>query len=265
MNTTITKSPLLYVSIMIFCVMFVNISLSAIDIEDSVTILLFDEGNGNTVQDSSANDNSGTIHGGAEWVNGKFGKALQLDGTDDYVEIDHHESLNVGAEHTIAFWYKLSKVPAGGMAVVTKDDWAPGFWWDGNMIRHHTHNPGGSLHYIDAAWNPDTEWHHVAATYDGEEFGIYLDAKQIGSGVTAANLGRNPLTDKPFLFGIYLETGQHAQWGEFFSGIVDDFVIFNTVLSENDLDTLMNQGLEQTADIEPAGKLTTTWSKIKGY
>ena len=77
-------------------------------------------------------------------------------------------------------------------------------------------------------------------------------------------LGRNPLTDKPFLFGIYFPTGQHAQWGEFFSGIVDDFVIFNTALSENDVDTLMNQGLENTDDIETAGKLTTTWAKIKG-
>lgn len=244
--------------------MFLIVSNSAINIEDSVTILLFDEGNGNSAQDSSGNENNGTIHGGGEWVNGRFGKALKLDGTDDYIEIPHDASLNVGGEHTIAFWCKLSKVPAAGMAVVTKDDWAPGFWWDGNIIRHHTHHPAASLHYIDADWNPDTDWHHVAATYDGEEFGVYLDAEQIGSGVTAAGLGRNPLTDKPLLFGIYLPTGQHGQWGEFFSGIVDDFVIFKTALSENDIDTLMKQGLETTADIEPTGKLTTTWAKVKG-
>ena len=161
-------------------------------------------------------DNNATIHGGAKWVDGKFGKGLSLDGSDDYVEIEHDNSLMVGGEHTIALWFKLDEVPAAGMAVVTKDDWAPGFWWDVSIIRHHTHDPGGTLHYIDAPWDPDTKWHHVAVTWDGEEFGIYLDLDQIGSGVTAPNLGRNPLTDKPFLIGIYLATGQHAQWGTFF-------------------------------------------------
>ena len=140
---------------------------------------LFDEGNGNTAADSSGNNHNGTIHGGANWVDGKFGDALSLDGTDDYVLIDHDDSLNVGGEHTIAFWIKLAQVPGGNMAVVTKDDWAPGFWWNATMIRHHTHNPGGTLHYIDAAWSPDTNWHHIAATYDGEEFAVFMDAKQI--------------------------------------------------------------------------------------
>jgi len=46
----------------------------------------FDEDSGNITYDSSGNDNNGIIHG-ANWTNGKFGKALEFDGTDDYVEI----------------------------------------------------------------------------------------------------------------------------------------------------------------------------------
>ncbi len=179
------------------------------------------------------------------------------------MEIPHDDSLMVGGEHTIVLWFKLDKPPAAGMGVVTKDDWAPGFWWDGSTIRHHTHDPGGTLHFIDAPWDPDAEWHHVAVTWDGEEFGVYLDADQIASGITTANLGRNPLTDKPVLIGIYLPTGQHGQWGEFFLGIVDDVAIFNVALSGDDIETLMTDGLESAADIEPAGKLTVTWAAIK--
>ncbi len=265
MKTTVARLKLLCVSLMVISLMFVGISSAEVDFETCVGMWLFDEGNGEVAKDSSGKDNNATIQGGAKWVNGKHGKALSLDGTDDYVEIAHDDSLNIGGGHTIALWFKLDSVPAAAMCVVTKDDWAPGFWWDGATIRHHTHDPPGMLHYVDAAWNPDTEWHHIAATYDGEAFGVYLDAEQIGSGVTAANLGRNPLTDKPLLLGIYLATEEHGQWGAFFSGIIDDVAIFNTALTVADIDTIMTNGLETVAGIEPTDKLTTTWAAIKNY
>ena len=263
METTVTRLKLLCVSLMVMSLMFVGISSAKIDFGDCVGMWLFDEGNGNKAKDSSGTGNDGTIEGGAKWVNGKFGKGLSLDGSDDYVEIAHDDSLNVGGEHTIALWFKLDKPPAGGMGVVTKDDWAPGFWWDGGIIRHHTHDPPATLHYIDAPWSPDTDWHHVAAIWDGEEFRIYLDADEIGAGVTGPNLGRNPLTDKPLLIGIYLATGQHGQWGAFLGAIIDDVAIFSVALDDGDIETLMNDGLKTAADIEPAGKLTTTWAAIK--
>ena len=263
MKTILARLKLLCVSLMVISLMCVGISSAEIDFKTCVGMWLFDEGRGDKAEDSSGTDNNATIHGGAKWVDGKFGKALSLDGSDDYVEVPHDDSLNVGAEHTIALWFKLDKPPVG-MAVVTKDDWAPGFWWDGGKIRHHTHDPGGTLHFIDAPWKPDTDWHHVAVTWDGDEFGVYLDAEQVGSGVTTPNLGRNPLTDKPLLIGIYLATGQHDKWGAFFPGIVDDVVIFSEALDEDDIGTLMDDGLKKAADIEPSGKLATTWAAIKG-
>ena len=263
MKTTVARLKLLCVSLMVISLVFVGISSAEIDFGTCVGMWLFDEGRGNVAEDSSGTGNDGAIEGGAKWVDGKFGKALSLDGSDDYVEIAHDDSLNVGAEHTIALWFQLDKAPPPGMGVVTKDDWAPGFWWDGTKIRHHTHDPPSSLHFIDALWKPDTDWHHVAVTWDGEEFGIYLDAEEIGAGVTTPNIGRNPLSDKPLLIGIYLATGQHGKWGAFFAGIVDDVAIFSTALSEDDIETLMNDGLEATADIEPAGKLATIWAAIK--
>ena len=263
MKTTVTRLQLLCVSLMVMSLMFVGTSTAKIDFGDCVGMWLFDEGNGKKAKDSSGTGNDGTIVGGAKWVDGKFSKGLSLNGSDAYVEIAHDDSLNVGAEHTIALWFKLHSAPPPGMGVVTKDDWAPGFWWDANIIRHHTHDPAPQLHYIDANWNPDTDWHHVAALWDGKEFRIYLDAKEIGAGVTAANIGRNALTDKPLLIGIYLATGQHGQWGEFLNAIIDDVAIFNVALSDNDIKTLMNDGLKTAADIEPSGKLTTTWAAIK--
>ena len=264
MKTIVPRIIPLCVSLILINLAFISICSAKIDFEDCVAMLYFNEGAGDVAKDASGKENNGKIHGGGKWVNGKYGKGVSLDGSDDYVEITHDENLLVGGEHTIALWVKLDTAPAAGMAVVTKDDWAPGFWWDANIIRHHTHDPPASLHYIDAPWNPDTDWHHYAVTWDGEEFGIYIDAKQTASGVTAPNLGRNPLTDKPFLIGIYLATGQHAQWGSFLNGIIDDVAIFNVALSDDDIETIMNDGLEMAANVDPSDKLTTTWSTIKG-
>ena len=98
---------------------------------------------------------------------------------------------------------------------------------------------------------------------NGKEFGIYLDADQIGSGVTTPNLGRNSLTDKPLLIGIYLGTGQHGQWGEFFSGIIDEVAIFNIALADDDIETIMAKGLEEILGVEPSDKLAAIWATIK--
>ena len=46
-------------------------------------------------------------------------------------------------------------------------------------------------------------------------------------------------------------------------GIIDDVAIFNVALEEEDMDALMNDGVETAAAVEPVNKLTTTWGKIK--
>ena len=47
----------------------------------------FDETSGATAEDSSANNNHGTIYGAPQWAAGYVRGGLGLDGTDDYVEL----------------------------------------------------------------------------------------------------------------------------------------------------------------------------------
>ena len=105
MKTTVTRLKLLCVSLMVISLMFVGTGSAEIDFKTCVGMWLFDEGRGAEAEDSSGLGNNATIEGGAKWVDGKFDKALSLDGSDDYVEIPHDDSLNVGAEHTIALWF----------------------------------------------------------------------------------------------------------------------------------------------------------------
>jgi|LGVD01.1.fsa_nt_gb hypothetical protein len=61
----------------------------------------FDEGSGN----------DGAIYG-AKWVEGKFGKALEFDGVDDYVKVPDDDSLDVTTLFLWRLGYTLQRISA---------------------------------------------------------------------------------------------------------------------------------------------------------
>ena len=65
------------------------------------------------------------------------------------------------------------------------------------------------------------------------------------------------------MIGIYLDTGQHGKWGEFFPGIIDEVAIFNIALADDDIETIMAKGLEEILSVEPSDKLAAIWATIK--
>ncbi len=66
-----------------------------------------DEGAGTTTSDSSGNGNDGTLNLPG-WGSGKFGGALDFDGTDDYVDCGNSSILYFGTgDFTISAWIKM--------------------------------------------------------------------------------------------------------------------------------------------------------------
>ncbi|MFQ6120757.1 MAG: hypothetical protein ACE5KE_12850 [Methanosarcinales archaeon] len=61
------------------------------DRNGTVAYWTFDEGSGNIAHDISGNGNDGSVYG-ASWTSGKVGKALDFDGSNDYV--DTHQASN---------------------------------------------------------------------------------------------------------------------------------------------------------------------------
>ena len=78
---------------------------AAVDSETAIGVWLFDDGD---VSDSSSYGNDGELMNGAEVTDGgKWGKALSLDGDDDYVNVANSESLDSTAEaFTGVAWIK---------------------------------------------------------------------------------------------------------------------------------------------------------------
>ena len=65
------------------CLSFVlGLTLTSTSSASLVAWWKLDDGSGTTAMDSSGNGNDGTVEGGAQWVAGQLGGALQFNGSD---------------------------------------------------------------------------------------------------------------------------------------------------------------------------------------
>ena len=82
---------------------------------------------------------------------------------------------------------------------------------------------------------------------------VFENGKEIGT--IAANKEID-VTENPVWIG-------NDGYQQHFNGILDEIAIFNIALTEDDIKTIMTEGLERTLAVSPAGKLSTTWASIK--
>ena len=72
--------------------------------------------------------------------------------------------------------------------------------------------------------------------------------------------GGHPCGDStPSELNLYIANGYAGK----FRGILDEVAIIGAVLSEDDINSVMDNGFEGVAAVEATGKLTTTWANLK--
>ena len=215
-----------------------------------VTVLLylpFDEGKGEVLEDSSGNGNDGQIED-CEWIDGKFGSALDFNGQDSFVRVPDSDTIDLGDQITIEVWLKsrggtritiLSKNPEYHMDIENDIQ----FWvrtWGGN-------NGGG-------APVPVNEWVHLAFTWDQKE-------KHMKTYVNGDEVQSQAYADTSVATESDLTIGQWEGSGMFFDGIIDELRISNTIRTEAEIEESF-KGLAATS-VKPGDKLATTWGIIK--
>lgn len=60
--------------------------------------------------------------------------------------------------------------------------------------------------------------------------------------------------------------GRYYDLNRVFNGLIDEVDVFNVALTEDDIKSIMKNGIGKAtgiAVVSPAGKLATTWAKIK--
>jgi hypothetical protein len=250
---------ILYFSLMVIVLMSVGQS-HAIDEGSFAGGWLFDEGSGNVVKDISGNVNNGELRGNPEWVEGQFGKALDFNGSSDYVEVPHSDSLSITGDITIVAWiYKRSDAIHGGTIL---GKWRQnGEVWSYVLYGLGDGGGGWRLRWDDASQTnlegpyqlPNDEWLHYAATYDGSTMAVYENAKEIVN--IAANKKIN-VTDNPVWIG-------NDGYQQHFNGIIDEVAVLNIALTVDEIEDVMTKGLAAVLAVDPVAKLTNTWGSIK--
>lgn len=199
----------------------------------------FDESNGTVVKDSSGieNNHNGSLHGSPGRVGGIVGRALELDGDNDYVLVGDVASLEGMHTLTVEAWVNTQS-SEGSRPIVSK-------WWsDPNSytlrtdtsltgkISFSTQTTNSGQTVTSTSSNPvnDGHWHHVVGVYNGVNQKVCIDDYCENAISQNGNIRHSY---EELCFGAYYYSaaapGTTPSW--FFTGLIDEIAIYNRALS----------------------------------
>ena len=215
----------------------VTLNLIPIDYADTnlSLFLRFDENGGSSAGDASGNGLVGTLVNNPTWSTGKVGSAVTFNGVNSYVSVPDNAVLDPTAV-TVTAWVKFNSIPYTGQIAINKEG-------QYRLIAGDVDTSHASLRYATTAtgWGSGTlvgstalaagRWYHVAATYDGAAWKLYLNGIQDGSKSESGNLvsGSNPL---------YI--GTQSIGSNPFNGSVDDVHVYRRALSPQEVAAIYN-------------------------
>src|SRR3989344_5667051 len=194
---------------------------------------------GTSANDTSGNNNVGTLGGGTAgyrptWKSSgscKSGSCLSFDGTDDYVEISAH--TNPTAAITVEAWAKSNTA-----------NWDDTGWVASKRNAYIMHPESGTkdmyFYIYTTGWTAAvftltdiTSWHHYVGTYDGSNVKLYVDGQLKAT---------NPLTGAINADTGALYIGADDGQGRYGNGFVDDVKIFNYARTAAQIAWAYNRG-----------------------
>jgi len=216
----------------------------------------FDEGAGSIAHDATVNANHGTLMNGPAWVNGYSGKALEFDGTNDYVYVPDDVSLRPVAITLIA-WLKPLTLPASGTygpLIKRTPAWLDDANWQLQVL------PTGrvNLEFFNGSWESSqmtdsalklNEWNHVALTFVNREVRVYINGRLDPAFPYTTFKNLNVNYTSPVIIG----KGE----GDVFQGILDEVKVFNRALSAEEI-LVAYQGETEKGDVNADGVITSS-------
>lgn len=194
-----------------------------------VVALSFDEGQGDRAADTSPAGNHGVLTG-ARWVTtGRFGGALSFDG-DDRVTVADAASLD-SSRLTVEAWVRPSR-DHGWQTVLSKRENAVD---DRQSFALFSASDGYTTQprVVAGEWGPHgprplpvDQWSHLAATFDGTTWRLYVDGVFVsdrdGAALVASALPLTIGANDPYT-------------NEGFEGLIDEVRIYDRALTEEEL------------------------------
>jgi outer membrane biosynthesis protein TonB len=201
-----------------------------------------------SISSGKVTDNIGvaplTVYGGAGTTAGTVGQAIDLDGTNDYLESSSPSHGNLSSDLSISFWINtvskrtegiISKYNAAG----TESGYLVGIEDDGTIFTkiggNNLSNTDNRDYRATGKFVNDGKWHHIVVSIKlGDYIKFYIDGVEQAShsvktiaynSSTSLNIGRNPW----------------LPYGTYFKGKVDQVKIFNKALSSSEASSLFQE------------------------
>lgn len=173
--------------------------------------------------------------------------SAQFEGTNDFLAIGT-SAIALDTNFTISAWIKGDHFGGSGYKIV-------GGWGENAAGKLRALQIKGGVSFelygsrITGSTNLSTyTWYHVAATLSGNDIIIYLNGSQDGSGT----LSRSSFSTSTTYIGG--ETALTADGFNPFDGLIDEFSVFNSVLSASQIASIYNSGVPgDLSSLSPVG------------
>jgi len=197
-------------------------------------------GSGNLLPDLSGYGNNGTLTNMAanDWVSAQYGRALDFDGSNDFVTIADANHLDVTGPVTLSMWVRgtsnankvLAEKGVNGSLVMQPNGANQFYLLDGNASPVSVTGIGNLIF--------DGSWRHLCGLFDGTNRSLYV------SGTAYVSTAMNTPTANAGAFVFGGRTGGVAAW----TGQIDDVRIYNRALTPSEIRLLAQRpgiGLRQ--------------------
>lgn len=217
----------------------------------------FDEGSGTAALDASGNNFTGTLIGGPTWIAGKYGNAVNFDGTNDYVnsvDVDFPSGpfsvmawFKTTSTLISPLWHKITNCVNQNYYTWINDPGA------GNMMVGLYDGTGYKEVNTTGASYTDGNWHHVALVVTTATVELFVDGVSKG---TAAHDNSIPTNDSTMTIGAQLAPS--CTGNVFFAGAIDEVRVYNSALT-------MGQVQNAMANASPSVTITSRGSSFRGF
>src|SRR5205809_876795 len=222
------------------------------------------EGSGTTLTDASGNSHNGTLTNGPTWVVGREGRAVNLDGTNDYINIPDHSdyTLTPTLSYTWSAWVKNNNFNQWSTVwsqtlntsnffyfyAHTSTDGEAGPVTNGISVYWYSGSSNLVLHSNNNVLTAGT-WSYVTVTYDASKtqasrFTIYVNGADVTNRSDVVSTGTIAAIDP-----INIRVGSNQPYGEYLNGAVDEIRYYRRLLSLSEIQADMNLANSTLPDV----------------
>lgn len=228
------------------------------------------ESSGTTsVSDISGNVNTGAIQGSitdTSWVSGKFGSALELDGSDDSITVNNSSSLYIIGGVTVSAWVKF--LDNGEDYIISKSQDGNNKSFDlstnagslGPTVEFRTAGTGSCNTWVTSGDSSELnlgEWYFISGVYlPSNAIQVYVNGKLENSNSTSIPASQCQNSSA-------LEIGDQQSFNGNLRGTVDEVKIYNYARTAGQIIEDMNGG--HPLGGSPIGSQAGYWRFDEGF